>query len=598
VVLQHQWMEITMKRMAFLVPVLYILLALGVGHTAWAQSEVEYYEPADQGERYLLTPEEMDDLVAPIALYPDPLIAQILPAATFFDQIDEASRYVREYGSAARVDEMQWDISVRAVAHYPDVLYMLDQKEDWTVALGQAYIDQPQDVMDAIQRLRAAAQAEGNLYSTDQQQVVGTEEISIVPANPQYIYVPVYDPQVVYVEPYDPAYTIITFTPFFIGPWLNRDCDWRHHRVYYHGWRGNSGWVARSRPHIHDRRGIYINRNARVIHTNDRILYRDTSGFRQQLRADTTRRLQQGTLPGAAVTGTRPGRPEHQRTPGAARPTGRAGARSAPSTGTVTTPARPGRSPAATGSRPTPRTRQRPTATTPAAPATGTAPATRTRPEGTRSAPAPTSSTPATSAPATSAPATRSAPSPAPRVPGTTPQATTGGQRQPRTTTRDVYRGKDVQKTQPASQSGYGGYGTGRDATIYRQRGQSSRENMHSVTPRSSTTPRTTAPTPRATQAPSVPRSNVSPPHHVTPTPSVPRSVVTPTPTAPRSVTPAPIAPRTMAPAPVAPRVVAPAPAPAPRPVAPAPAPVHSAPMSAPSPMPAAPAGVPGGMRR
>jgi hypothetical protein len=570
-------METTMKKMAFLVPLICMIFALGLAGMARAQggsvSYVPYDDgaaPPDQGDQYLLTPEELDNLVAPIALYPDPLIAQILPAATFFDEIDQAARYVRQYGSAARIDDMPWDVSVKAIAHYPDVLNMLDQKQDWTVALGQAYIDQPQEVMDAIQRLRAAAEAEGNLYSTPQQQVVvGADDISIVPASPEYIYVPVYDPQVVYVEPYDPSYTIITFsTGFFIGAWLNRDCDWHRHRVYYHGWRGG-GWVGRARPHVHDRRGVYINRNAAVIHTNDRILTRDNRAFRQQLRTDTTRRVEQGRLPGATVPGrTRTGRPDHQRTPGAARP--QSGRTRVPATGAATSPAAPVRSPAA-GSTTTAPTRQRPARATTPAPATGTAPTTTRSPAG-RPAPAPSAPAPSAPAPAAPAPATGTAPAPAPHVPGIAPQAATGGQRQPRSTNRDVYRGRDVQKTQPASQSGYGGYGSSRDATIYRQRGQSSRENMRSVPPRSTTTPRST------------------------PTPPVPRSVVAPTPAAPRTVAPA-AAPRSFAPAPApAPRSFAPAPAPR---SAPAPAPVRSAPMSVPSaPRPAAPSAPVGGMHR
>ena len=115
---------------------------------------------------------ELDELLAPIALYPDPLIAQILPAATFFDQVDAATRYVKQFGNVALIDDQPWDVSVKAVAHYPDVLFMMDQKYDWTVSLGEAYINQPQDVMDAIQRLRAEAEAEGNLVSNSQQQVI------------------------------------------------------------------------------------------------------------------------------------------------------------------------------------------------------------------------------------------------------------------------------------------------------------------------------------------------------------------------------------------------------------------------------------------
>lgn len=180
------------------------LLLLGLAAVGTARAQGDYPESADTAEQSgdtLFTAEELDDLLAPIALYPDPLLAQILPAATFIDQIDEAARFVRQYGKTARIDDQPWDVSVKAMAHYPDVLFMMDQKNDWTVSLGQAFINQQQDVMDAIQRLRAEAQAEGNLVSTPQQEVVDEDNyISIVPAAPELVYVPQYDPLMVYME--------------------------------------------------------------------------------------------------------------------------------------------------------------------------------------------------------------------------------------------------------------------------------------------------------------------------------------------------------------------------------------------------------------
>jgi hypothetical protein len=307
-------MEITMKKLAFAIPV-FLLLLVGLGNFAAAQGvPPDYY--GDEAAPALLSPDELDDLLAPIALYPDPLIAQILPAATFVDQIDEAARYVRQYGRGQGVDDQPWDLSVKAVAHYPDVLSMMDQKYDWTVALGQAYIDQPQDVMDAIQRLRADAEQAGNLMSTREQQViVSPDYISIEPASPEYIYVPSYDPDAVYVDQYGAGYPFITFsTGFIIGAWLSRDCDWHHHRVYYHGWRGG-GWIGRSKPHINDRRGIYINKRASVINVNKRVMQHDTRQFRQELRTDSTRRRESR---GATAPATGAARPPGSRAAGAA----------------------------------------------------------------------------------------------------------------------------------------------------------------------------------------------------------------------------------------------------------------------------------------
>lgn len=190
--------------------------------------------------------EELDNLVAPVALYPDALLAQILVAATFPEQIAIAAQYVRERGTRG-VDDQGWDISVRSVAHYPPVLNMLANQEDWATALGQAYASQSGDVMDAIQRLREMAREQGNLVSTREHIVqYDRDRIIIVPANPQVIYVPTYDPYVVY---YRPIFAFGFHTGYFsfgigfpIGSWLVYDVDWWGRRVYYDGWYGYDGW--------------------------------------------------------------------------------------------------------------------------------------------------------------------------------------------------------------------------------------------------------------------------------------------------------------------------------------------------------------------
>src|SRR5271154_7277531 len=120
-----------------------------------AQADSSSYSAAD-----------LDNLLAPIALYPDPLLAQVLVAATFDDQIQDASQLLS--AGAVAVDDQPWDDSVKAVAHYPKVLFTLAAQPDWTTALGQAYVAQSTDVMNSIQRLRAMASAQGNLVSTQQ----------------------------------------------------------------------------------------------------------------------------------------------------------------------------------------------------------------------------------------------------------------------------------------------------------------------------------------------------------------------------------------------------------------------------------------------
>lgn len=201
------------------------------------------------------TDQELDNLLAPIALYPDPILAQVLVAATYPDQVLAAQAHVRAFGDEG-VDQMPWEISVKAVARYEPVLNLLADGEDWMTALGQAYATQPNEVMDAVQRLRHMANAQGNLQTTAQQEVVVEREvIRIVPAEARVIYVPTYDPAVIYHRPVyvthaHPAYWSWG-VGYPIGVWLTYDLDWWGHRVYHHGWHvGGPRWVVVSRPWI------------------------------------------------------------------------------------------------------------------------------------------------------------------------------------------------------------------------------------------------------------------------------------------------------------------------------------------------------------
>lgn len=248
------------------------------------QQQDQQYGQGDQGSQEYIpySPEQLDNLLAPIALYPDPLLAQALPAATFTDEIDEAARYVRAYGENG-VDGQPWDISVRSVAHYPEVLYMMDEKLDWTTAVGQAYVNQSTDVMESIQRLRNLAYQQGNLVSNPQWQIVDQDGyVQIWPASPEYIYVPTYDPGIVYYQRcyYGDRFSFgFAFSPGFrIGIWLNRDTDWRNHRIYYTGWRDNEEWERRSRPYvrINDTRvtNVYINNRVTNVTVNRTVVNR------------------------------------------------------------------------------------------------------------------------------------------------------------------------------------------------------------------------------------------------------------------------------------------------------------------------------------
>ncbi len=224
----------------------------------------------------LFSQEQLENLLAPIALYPDPLLAQVLVAATFPGQIDEAASFLSANADPEAIDYQPWDVSVKAVAHYPTVLYMMADSLDWTATLGQAYVSQSTAVMMAVQRLRHYARTSGSLVSTAQMAVV--EEagyIMLWPVHPRYLYVPVYDPAIVFLNRgyYGPRSVISFGLGFAIGSWLNYDFDWHHRRVYYHGWAPRAGWVHRYRPRIH-RTNIYVHNRYNHVTVNRPVLNR------------------------------------------------------------------------------------------------------------------------------------------------------------------------------------------------------------------------------------------------------------------------------------------------------------------------------------
>ncbi len=193
-----------------------------------------------------LSPEQLDELLAPVALYPDALVALILPASTFPSDLVLASRYVGSNGDPAQLGNQPWDESVKSLVRYPDVLKWMDQNLEWTTAVGDAFVAQPADVMTSIQRLRAAAATAGNLVDTPQQRIIREKTcIRIVPAEPDFIYVPQYDPEVVYERAYEPDYgpPLAFGVGFAVGSWLNYDCDWDRRSIYVGKWR--PGWKDR-----------------------------------------------------------------------------------------------------------------------------------------------------------------------------------------------------------------------------------------------------------------------------------------------------------------------------------------------------------------
>ncbi|MGH7410214.1 MAG: DUF3300 domain-containing protein [Candidatus Methylomirabilis sp.] len=166
--------------------------------------------------------EELEQVLAPIALYPDSLLVQILMASTYPLEVVQADRWTKENkdlkGDAltASLEKQQWDPSVKSLVNFPQVLEMMSQKLDWTQKLGDAFLAQQKDVMDTVQKLRNKAEAQGNLKTTKEQKVIvekETQTIVIESASPQVIYVPTYNPTVVYgAWPY-PAYPPYYYYP-------------------------------------------------------------------------------------------------------------------------------------------------------------------------------------------------------------------------------------------------------------------------------------------------------------------------------------------------------------------------------------------------
>ena len=207
-----------MQRTALKLSMFVFLLFAPVAALAQSQSA----PPAATGEQ-LLKPEELEALVAPIALYPDTLLAQILMASTYPLEVVQAERWANENKNLkddqlkAAVDKQAWDETVKALVATPDVLKMMSSKLDWTEKLGDAVLAQQPDVMDAIQRLRSKAQANNKLSSTKEQKVSVKQEqnkqvIVIEPTNPDTIYVPYYDPKVVYG-----GWSYPSYPPYYFG---------------------------------------------------------------------------------------------------------------------------------------------------------------------------------------------------------------------------------------------------------------------------------------------------------------------------------------------------------------------------------------------
>ena len=215
-------MNMSMTR-SFVAALLLIGLQTVVAHAQTPAAPTPAAPAPDQSQQ-LLKPEELDQLLAPIALYPDTLLAEILMASTYPLEVVQADRWATENKNLkgdqlkAAVEKQSWDDSVKSLVATPSVLSMMSQKLDWTQKLGDAVLAQQPDVMDAVQRLRAKAQANNKLTSTKEQKVTVTQQqgrdvIVIEPTVPDTIYVPYYDPGVVYG-----AWPYASYPPYYFPP--------------------------------------------------------------------------------------------------------------------------------------------------------------------------------------------------------------------------------------------------------------------------------------------------------------------------------------------------------------------------------------------
>jgi hypothetical protein len=207
--------------------------------------------PATQQAAPLLSPDQVNNIVAPIALYPDPLLGQVLAASTYPLEIAEAGQWLQKNGNLSgeqlidAAKQQNWDPSVQALVAFPDALRLLSNDIRWTTDLGNAFLSQQSDVMSAVQGMRARAQANGRLATTPQQVVTTDNQgdqsaIEIQPANPQVIYVPVYNPAYVWGPPAWGAYPDLWYPDGFgfgfgFGPSI-------YIGSFFPSWGGWGGW--------------------------------------------------------------------------------------------------------------------------------------------------------------------------------------------------------------------------------------------------------------------------------------------------------------------------------------------------------------------
>jgi hypothetical protein len=274
-------MKVTRLRLGFPMHIIQRLvavvcaLALVPGDAALlAQSSTAGSSPAGE-EVARIPPEQLDSLVAPIALYPDPMLSQTLVASTYPLEIIQLQQWLaqnknlKEQALADAVKKQDWDPSIQAMAALPDVVKQMGENIKWTTDLGNAFLAQQSDVMDAVQRMRKKAKDAGNLNSTEQQKVetkvVESKQVIVVQqANPEVVYVPSYNPTVVYGPPAYP-YPPIAYPPpgyYAAGMAISFGIGIAMGAAWGGGWGYNSGWGGNN--------NVTINRNNTFVNNSNR----------------------------------------------------------------------------------------------------------------------------------------------------------------------------------------------------------------------------------------------------------------------------------------------------------------------------------------
>jgi hypothetical protein len=267
---------------------------------------------------------DLDKLVAPIALYPDPLLATVLPASAYPLEIVQAARFVTDTNNIAKLDSQSWDDNVKAVARFPDVIKQMDENIQWTSDLGDAFINQPKGVTDAIQRMRSKAQSSGALKTTPQQVVnvtntvvtnvvesktviVTNQVVQIQPSQPDVIYVPQYNPTVVYAG-YPVAYPGYVYPPYYplagaavsfgvgmaCGAIIANNCDWGH----------GGCWGGSYHADVNVNRNVNVNNNVNRnnVNVNNRqnVSNRQNASNQQKWQPDQNRLKNSGSTMSSA----------------------------------------------------------------------------------------------------------------------------------------------------------------------------------------------------------------------------------------------------------------------------------------------------------